>query len=161
MNENNKLNYCFLGIGGISMSALAIFLANRGHKVFGFDIKEGDITNNLISRGIAVNDYSLLDSCDVVVCSSAISNENEILKRLAKNNIKIITRGELLKQIASEFPLRIGVAGTHGKTTATAMLAHILNCADLNFCAHIGGLDNQFGNIYLKGENIFKRGVRV
>ena len=137
------------------MSALALFLASRGNKVFGFDKKESEITNNLVSKGIAVNDYNLIDLCNIVVVSSAISNEDELLKRLLRKNKKIINRGELLYKISSEFPLKIGVAGTHGKTTTTAMLAHILNCANLSFSAHIGGLDSEFGNMYLKGENIF------
>ncbi len=154
-SKKEKLNYCFLGIGGISMSALALFLKHKGNIISGFDRCESKLTNTLKNKGIKINDESSINDCDVVVVSSAIAKTDLILEKCLQKNKKIITRSQLLKQISDSFNFRIGVAGTHGKTTTTAMLAHILNCANLSFCAHIGGLDNEFGNIIIKGEDVF------
>ena len=155
LNKNIKLSYCFLGIGGISMSALALFLRLKGNKVSGFDRHESEITDNLKTKGIKINDLSVIENCDVAVVSSAIQRDDPILKNFIQKSKKIVTRSELLKQISQNFKLRIGVAGTHGKTTTTAMIAHILNSASLSFTAHIGGLDSELGNMFVKGEEIF------
>ena len=155
LNKSANLSYCFLGIGGISMSALALFLRYNGNEVCGFDKSESKITNELKAKGIKINDEKSIEKCNVVVVSSAISKDDAILKSFVKSGKKIITRAELLKQISDGFKFRVGVAGTHGKTTTTAMIAHILKCASLAFSAHIGGLDSEFGNMYIAGEDIF------
>ena len=146
----------FVGIGGISMSALAIYLHDMGFCVCGYDKTEGQTVKILKQKGIAVNQIGLLENCDLAVVSSAIDNENEQIKKLRRLNKPIISRALLLSEIASTYDKVIGVAGTHGKTTATCLIAHILKSAQMPVNAHIGGLDSVFGNVItddLKNKN--------
>ncbi|MBO5851561.1 MAG: UDP-N-acetylmuramate--L-alanine ligase [Clostridia bacterium] len=142
----------FLGIGGVGNSVLAKYLNSKGFLVSGSDIKVSLITKELESLGVRIlsDDTKLINDCDVLVVSSAIKSDNESL-RLAKRLKKpIYKRSQLLKIITSSFNVNVGVAGSHGKTTATCMITHILDCARVNFTSLIGGFDNKFGNFYYK-----------
>ena len=90
------------------MSALALFLRLKGNKVSGFDRHESEITDNLKTKGIKINDLSVIENCDVAVVSSAIQRDDPILKNFIQKSKKIVTRSELLKQISQDFKLRIG-----------------------------------------------------
>ena len=155
--QEKKKNFrvYFVGIGGVSMSALALFLKNKGFKVSGYDRSLGKNVKTLIEKGITVNEDKDLENCDIAVVSSAITDGNEKLEKLKALKKSIITRAQLLNYISKNFKIKIGVAGTHGKTTCTAMLAHVLKCANKKFCAHIGGIDKTLGNMVMCGEDIF------
>ena len=145
----------FVGVGGISMSALARFLVKTGFRVGGYDAHFSSVTENLQREGVEINNPDSITRCDLAVVSSAISDSDKIVCELRRLKKPIITRARLLYEIASSYPFKIGVAGTHGKTTCTAMIAHVLKCANKGFCAHIGGFDKQFGNMLISGEDIF------
>lgn len=144
-------SFYFIGIGGVSMSALAKYLYGKGKIVAGSDIKFGDTVRELTKSGIKVCIAGKRESVadfDVVVYSDAIY-ENDIQLRQAKLLGKlIISRGRLLNEISKNFKHIIAISGCHGKTTCTAMLAHIFFAANMKFCVHIGGNDRKFGNIY-------------
>ena len=153
-NKSHFLVY-LVGIGGISMSALATYLKKTGFAVSGYDNKLSVITDQLEGLGISINDTNDLINCDIAVVSSAINENDPIIKKLKSLNKAIISRARLLSEIASTYPLTIGVAGTHGKTTTTAMIAHVLKQAKSRFCAHVGGFDKHFGNLAYFGDQIF------
>ncbi|MBQ3571681.1 MAG: hypothetical protein IJA15_02520 [Clostridia bacterium] len=155
MRKNKNFSVFFVGIGGISMSALALYLHNLGFKVSGYDKVESTVTNNLKRYGISINTKGDLEGCDIAVLSSAISESDDLVKKLKQLNKTCILRSELLNEIANTFQYKVGVAGTHGKTTTTAMIAHVLKKANKNFSAHIGGIDKDFGNMACFGKEIF------
>lgn len=153
INMTKKIDFdgriFFIGIGGIGMSALALFLSERGFCVAGSDKTQSKTTDRLTEKGIRVyigHDKNNLELTDLVVYSSAISDDNEELKYGKENKIACISRARLLSLISDCFSVRIGVAGCHGKTTVTALLAHVLRAANFQFTAFIGGDDLVFGN---------------
>ena len=144
------------------MSALAEFLCVNGYSVVGFDDNEGGCVAKLKKIGVPVFVKSLtekvylqLESASVIVYTDAISNEHLLFQKATISGKRMISRAELLGQICLEFPHSIGVAGSHGKTTCTAMTARSLNAVNANFTAHIGGLDTELGNFCLTGEEFF------
>ena len=146
-----KFNYnqvFFIGIGGVGMSALASFFLKKGIKVFGYDREESSITQKLSSDGANIF-YELkksnLDafikqdkSESLVVYTPAISKENIIFLFLKENNYVFKKRSEVLESIICS-QKSIAVAGTHGKTTITALISHILNYSGVEITAFIGG----------------------
>ncbi len=140
------------------MSALARYLTYRGKKTAGSDVCVNRYVEELRKEGIAVStcpEKESLADFDVVVYTDAIP-ENDLrlaeAKRLGKY---IISRGQLLYEISRNFNNVIAVSGCHGKTTCTAMLAHIFFAAGKNFCAHIGGRDKKFSNMFCGGYDYF------
>lgn len=148
----------FIGIGGISMSGLALYLKSRGFSVRGSDICENDRVAALRAAGIEVCPFHKrenLGDTQIVVQSSAIRADNPELLAAQERGIKIVGRADLLELISLDHQNVIAVAGCHGKTTATAMCAHVLeNCAG-GVTAHIGGIDADFGNMKLGGRRFF------
>ena len=141
--ENSK-KFHFLGVGGVSMSALARFLVQKGHKVSGVDIKK-----NLRISGVCTSKRQAqkhLKSADFVVVSNAIKDTDKDLIKAKKLNKIILSRGELLAEIAKMYKCVIAVSGTHGKTTTTEMLAEVLTMAGLEPTVHIGGVSNFFND---------------
>lgn len=141
------------------MSALAILLKERGFEVGGSDERQGRGTEILSQHGIVV-DYLLngeaIAKADVIVRSAAIKDGDEHLILAKKLNKKIIPRGELLGWISEGYQKVVAVAGSHGKTTTTAMIEHILSVAGKNPTLHLGGyriLDNQ--NFQIGGQEYF------
>lgn len=135
----------FIGIGGISMSALAQLLKRNKIYVQGSDLCENAETKKLEKKGIKVfqgHDKNNLKNVDVVVYSSAIHDDNQELKFALKKKLVILKRAELLGMIADDYKCVIAIAGSHGKTTATAMLSEILIRAGLKPTVHIGGVLN-------------------
>lgn len=123
----NKKIY-FLGIGGISMYALAFLLKSQGSFVYGYDRTETDITKKLSSDKIPVfytpSPENSKDA-DLCVCTAAIGPDNEEYINVLNNKIPIIYRGEFLGEIISFFNNSIGVSGTHGKSTTSGILSEI------------------------------------
>lgn len=153
-SSKNQTIY-FIGIGGVSMSALAKYLT-----VLGFNVAGSDLFNKELSQleqlGIKIyhsHKKENIKGYNVIVYSSAISEDNEELREAKKLGLTLIKRSELLGQIANGYANSIGVSGSHGKTTATAMLFRIFNCANLNPTMFLGGEDKEFGNFYYGQKN--------
>ncbi len=145
MNSNKK--YFFIGIGGIGMSSIARYYNNLGNKIMGYDRVKSDMLEMLSKEGIKVfnnTDISLIPdnfrSQDVIVIyTSAISQNNLYLKYFISNNNKIFKRSEILGKI-TENTFCIAVAGTHGKTTTSAILTHLFYKCEESFQSFVGGI---------------------
>lgn len=150
----------FMGIGGISMSGLAEILLQDGFDVSGSDMKESDIINILRGMGAKINigqvAENITDDIDVVVYTAAIKPDNPEYAAAVKKGIPMLTRAQLLGQIMTKYKYGIAVSGTHGKTTTTSMLSHILLKADKDPTISIGGmLDVIGGNIRVGKSDYF------
>ena len=122
----------FIGIGGISMSGLAAILLDRGFSVSGSDRSESDLTKWLTASGAKIfygqRASNIKDSVDLVVYTAAIHPDNPEFAEAVSRTIPMMTRAELLGQLMTNYQLPIAVSGTHGKTTTTSMISHILLC---------------------------------
>ncbi len=150
----------FIGIGGISMSGLAVILAKRGFSVTGSDATLTPLTDSLAAHGIKVmagSDPSHIPAdCDMVVYTAAIHPDDPEYAEAVKRKLPLINRADLLGTIMKNYSLSIGVAGTHGKTTTTSMLAHILLAANTHPTISVGGvLPAIGGNIHIEEGDVF------
>ena len=157
---NKPCHVYFMGIGGISMSGLAEILLGEGFQVSGSDMKESDITDSLKAQGVKVNigqvAENITDDINLVVYTAAIKEDNEEFKAVLAKNIPMLTRAQLLGQIMNNYKYGIAVSGTHGKTTTTAMMSHVLLQADTDPTISIGGmLDAIGGNIRVGHSDYF------
>ena len=140
-----------LGIGGIGMSALARYYQYKGYTVAGYDRTESPLTKQLESEGMAIhyedNPDLLPALIDFVVYSPAVKREScpKEYEALDQRNLPIMKRAVALGKV-TEGHFTIAVAGTHGKTTTTAMVAHILNECGMSTTAFIGGIANNFNS---------------
>ena len=120
----------FIGIGGISMSGLAEILLKENFTISGSDAKESDLTRHLTSLGAQVfygqKAENIIPGIDLVVYTAAIHPDNPEFAAAKAAGIPMLTRAELLGQIMRNYNTPIAVSGTHGKTTTTSMLSHIL-----------------------------------
>ena len=150
----------FIGIGGISMSGLAEILLNRHFTVTGSDMQSSDMTKHLEETGAKVvigqKAENITDDIDLVVYTAAIHESNEEFAAAKNKGVPMMTRAALLGQIMANFAKSIAVAGTHGKTTTTSMLTHILLQADTDPTVSVGGmLDRIGGNIRVGHSDLF------
>jgi UDP-N-acetylmuramate--alanine ligase len=148
----------FIGIGGIGMSGIAELLANLGFVVSGSDEKRSAVTDRLETLGIRIavgHDAAHVGDSDVVVVSSAVRPTNPEVVEAARRQIPVIPRAEMLAELM-RLRFAIAVAGAHGKTTTTSMIALVLERAGLDPTAVIGGRLSAFGsNARLgKGEHL-------
>ncbi|MEO1890411.1 MAG: UDP-N-acetylmuramate--L-alanine ligase [Candidatus Thioglobus sp.] len=137
----------FIGIGGSGMSGIAEVLHNLGYQISGSDIHENKATRRLQNLGCAISYKHSADqvvTAQAVVVSSAISDNNPELIKAHELNIPTVPRAEMLAEIM-RFRFGIAVAGTHGKTTTTSLITHILNIAKLDPTYIIGGILNSSG----------------
>ncbi len=138
----------FVGIGGIGMSGIAELLANLGFSVSGSDAKRSDVTERLETLGVRVgigHDAAQVGEVDVVVVSSAIGPHNPEVQEARRRHIPVIPRAEMLAELM-RLRYGIAVAGAHGKTTTTSMIALVLERAGLDPTAVIGGKLSAFGS---------------
>src|SRR6185295_5206402 len=138
----------FIGIGGIGMSGIAELLANLGYAVSGTDEKQSAVTERLKSLGITVSLGHRAESigdADVVVVSSAVRTTNPEVREALRRQIPVIPRAEMLAELM-RLRFSIAVAGAHGKTTTTSMIALMLERAGLDPTAVIGGRLSAFGS---------------
>lgn len=141
LGERVKYIHC-IGIGGIGVSAIAEILLTQGYQVTGSDAVSSPNTERLIKLGarIAVGHSAQnITNPDRVVYSSAIAADNPELVTAKKNKIPLILRGELLSELINTYRL-VTVAGTHGKTTTTGLIAHLLTAAGKDPSYVIGGI---------------------
>ncbi|MBQ0109852.1 MAG: UDP-N-acetylmuramate--L-alanine ligase [Clostridiales bacterium] len=145
MNINDipvKSNLYFLGIGGVSMSAIALILAGKGYKISGYDRAPSVVTSDLSGKGITVYfDFSeeQLKNIDYIVYSAAFGPDHEIMKSCVKSGKPLISRAEVLGALAKQYKNSVAVAGTHGKSTTSGMLAHtFINAVGCDPTAVIG-----------------------
>ena len=146
----------FLGIGGIGMSALARYYHSQGYIVAGYDRTPSPLTKQLENEGMAIhyedNPNQLPALIDFVVYTPAVPHDLNEFEALRRRKLPIMKRSEALGKV-SEGHFTIAVAGTHGKTTTTAMVAHILNHCGINTTAFIGGIANNFNSNLLLCKN--------
>lgn len=145
--KSSTQNIHFVGIGGSGMSGIAEVLHNLGYQISGSDLNKNKTTERLAKMGCTINyshDKNHVDGAHAVVVSSAIDENNPELIRARELNIAIVPRAEMLSELM-RFRFGIAVAGTHGKTTTTSLIAHILNTADLDPTYIIGGILNSNG----------------
>ena len=139
---------CFIGIGGIGMSALARFFHEQGVKVTGYDKTPSALTRSLEASGIAIH-YTedlgaLARSTDAVVYTPAIPATHVELRWYQENGYTLWKRSDLLQQITKS-SLNICIAGTHGKTTTSALVAHLLRHSGFGGNAFLGGIAANYG----------------
>jgi UDP-N-acetylmuramate--alanine ligase len=135
-----KQIYC-VGIGGIGMSGIAELLLNLGYRVSGSDLKETPATRRLAEIGGMIHighRKENIEGADVVVYSSAVSPDNPELREAREKSIPVIPRAEMLAELM-RLKHGISIAGAHGKTTTTTMVASILTCGNLDPTVVIGG----------------------
>ena len=138
----------FVGIGGIGMSGIAELLANLGYEVTGSDARESDVTQRLAQLGVGVqlgHDAAHVGAAEVVVVSSAIAAANPEIVEARRRRIPVIPRAEMLAELM-RLRFGIAIAGAHGKTTTTSMVALVLERAGLDPTAVIGGRLSAFGS---------------
>lgn len=144
-----KKTFHFIGAGGVGVNALAKFCIDCGATVSGSDRVYGDLCAELEALGAVVAEGecpTLAEEADTVVYSSAISQNNSELVRARELEKNIFERQELLGEVSRMFGQCVAIAGTHGKTTVTATVAHILKAFDVDFVAMIGGQAINMGN---------------
>lgn len=143
----------FVGIGGIGMSGIAELLANLGYQVSGSDLSQSHITDRLSQLGCTVHighNSEWVAGADVVVTSSAISEENPEVGAARDGSIPVIMRAEMLAELMRLSKYGIAIAGSHGKTSTTSMLSWIMAQAGLDPTMVIGGkVDSLGGNAKL------------
>jgi UDP-N-acetylmuramate--alanine ligase len=152
----------FVGIGGIGMSALALYFRKGGYTVSGYDRTESQITRTLAGTGCSINyidDEALIPELFksnkeqvIVVYTPAIPAESKILSFFRNNNYRIYKRSEILGEISFHTDT-IAVAGTHGKTTVSTMTAHILKQSSVDCSAFLGGISKNYDSNLLLGES--------
>lgn len=157
MNKIAEQNIYFLGIGGIGMSALARYFQKKGCKVSGYDKTPSPLTARLEEEGMTIhyedNPNLIPDDIDFVVLTPAIPSDSLELNYLRERNVRIIKRAEVLGEI-SRHARSIAVAGSHGKTTVTSMVTHLLKYSGKKMSAFIGGIaKNINSNVVIGDEN--------
>ena len=144
LDFNTPANLHFTGIGGISMSALAEIMISRGFTVTGSDSHESKITDHLESLGAKIfyNQVAgnISSDIDVLIYTAAIKQDNPELVKAKELGIPLLTRAEFLGQIMLNYPMAIGVSGTHGKTTTTSMLSQIMLEGNTDPTILVGGI---------------------
>ena len=153
--------YFFIGIGGIGMSSIAQYLYEKGNTILGYDASENKSVKILVKKGVEViNQLSLERIPDymkkedvIVVYTPAIPDDNIFLKYFRSNgNNPIFKRSEILGEISKQSKC-IAVAGTHGKTTTTAIISHLFHSSGIHFKAFIGGIMKCFDSNYINTGN--------
>jgi UDP-N-acetylmuramate--alanine ligase len=146
----------FIGIGGIGMSALARFFHSKQKKVSGYDRAETELTKELEKSGIPVHYEENLElipkEVELVVYTPAVPDDHKELVFYRENGYRVVKRSEVLQMI-TESSFNICVAGTHGKTTITTMIAHVLRDSGYGCNAFLGGIAVNYDTNFWSSEN--------
>jgi UDP-N-acetylmuramate--alanine ligase len=158
MYRRGKIQHIhFVGIGGIGMSGIAEVLLNLGYHISGSDIKETEVTRRLQSLGCEISyghRKENLKQADVVVISSAVRQNNPEVEAAEERLIPVIPRAEMLAELM-RMKVGIAIAGTHGKTTTTSLIATVLGASGLDPTVVIGGRLNSIGSNARLGQGEF------
>ena len=174
MKLENKYRFAYLlGIGGIGMSAVARYLKKTGIQVFGYDRTSTALTDALINEGIEINfedDAKAIpkilekNKTDVLwIYTPAIPQNSEQKIFLENSDIELLKRSEVLELITKQ-SICLAVAGTHGKTTTSTYLAHILKSNNINFSSFLGGISSNYNSNYIEhdtGIELFDKPIIV
>jgi UDP-N-acetylmuramate--alanine ligase len=154
MNFDQISTIHFVGIGGIGMSGIAEILAASGLSVSGCDLKRSAVTELLQNRGVSVSighDPAHLEGTHLVVVTAAVKGENAELEAARRRGIPVMRRAEMLGEIVAR-KRAVGVSGTHGKTTTSAMIATVLEAAGLDPTLLVGGIVRNFATNAKSGQ---------
>ncbi|MBR1967775.1 MAG: UDP-N-acetylmuramate--L-alanine ligase [Clostridia bacterium] len=146
----------FIGIGGVSMSALAKYAISVGKTVTGSEICPNSLTEELIKLGAKIyfkHSPFNLRKADAVVYTSAVKEDNVELATAKRKKIPIVKRSEFLGEILERFMRSVAISGSHGKTTATAMIASVLKNVERAPTVFLGGETDDYGNYLAGGED--------
>ena len=159
-NPAAKGHVHFIGIGGISMSGLAQILLKEGFQVSGSDMKESALTRQLCELGAHIcypqKAENITPDTNVIVYTAAIHEDNPEYQAAVASGIPMLSRAEFLGQLMNNYARSVAVAGTHGKTTTTSMLTHILLAADSDPTISVGGILKAIGgNIRVGSSDCF------
>ena len=164
MNLNNIENMFFIGIGGMGMSSLAEYFLNEEKQVGGYDRDISENTDRLQKLGIKILFNDSFDEINpkfinkhntLIVYTPAIPSSNRLLTEFSNSNFICIKRAELLGLVVKRGKC-IAVAGTHGKTTTTSILAHLLNSSNISTTSFVGGiLEDYNSNFLYNGNKLF------
>ncbi len=156
MNLDNVHRIYFLGIGGIGMSALARYFLWMGKEVAGYDRTKTPLTLELEKEGAEINYEDITglipENPDMVIYTPAIPQNSQQFEFLLKTGFPMYKRAHVLGMIARN-NFTIAVAGTHGKTTITTMLAHIFKTAGMDFMALAGGISSNYNTNFIVAGN--------
>ncbi len=163
MNLSNIHTVYFIGIGGIGMSAIARYFKANQKQVFGYDKTQTEITNDLETLGIEIHFKDIISLVDnvvfnientLVVYTPAVPDTHKQLTYFRANGFTVLKRSEILG-IITQNTFCLAVAGTHGKTTTTSILGHLLKECDVNMTAFLGGIsENYNSNLILNGSDV-------
>ena len=163
MNLDNIHNVYFIGVGGIGMSAIANYFKSNGKNVAGYDKVPTNITKSLQHIGVEIHFEDSLDLIPlafknnqntIVVYTPAVPINHSELNYFLDHNFKVLKRSEILGEITKNTKC-LAVAGTHGKTTTSTILGHILKEAEVNATSFLGGIsENYNSNLILGGSEI-------
>jgi UDP-N-acetylmuramate--alanine ligase len=148
----------FVGLGGVGMSGLALILHKMGHEVSGCDLSDSKYLEKVRGAGMPVflgHHPSHLEGVEIVVYSSAVSLDHPELKQARELGLWVIPRAKMLAEVMSVHPKSIVVAGSHGKTTTTSMLAELLCKLGLKPTVVVGGIVNNLQSHSLLGEGTY------
>ena len=161
MNLDKIDNIFFIGIGGMGMSSLAEYFINENKYVCGYDSDASENTDRLQNLGIEIlfkdsferiNSRFLNKDNTLIVYTPAIPVSNNLLSEFSGNKFACIKRAELLGLVVKKGKC-IAIAGTHGKTTTTSILAHLLNSSNISTTSFIGGISENYNSNFLYNGN--------
>ncbi len=160
INFQKPIHVHFIGIGGISMSGLAEILLKEHFTISGSDSKQSALTDHLTGLGATVfypqKAENIIEGIDVVVYTAAIHEDNPEFAAAKAKGLPMLSRAQLLGQLMTNYATPIAISGTHGKTTTTSMLSHILLAAETDPTISVGGILNAIGgNIRVGNSDIF------
>ena len=160
MNLDNFKSIYFIGIGGIGMSALAHYFVNQGAKVSGYDRSKTELTKELEKVGVEISYDENIDSLkdlqniQLVIFTPAIDSKNIYFEYFKKSQVPLLKRSQILGEITKPLDT-IAVAGTHGKTTTSSIIAHILTSDNKDGLCFIGGITSNYKSNFLIGKGNF------
>lgn len=149
----------FIGIGGISMSALAELLLSKGYTVSGSDAKKSELTERLKNHGATVyyeHAKENLTGADLIIYTDAVSIDNPELMEAISSKVDLIDRASFLGALMRNYDISIAISGTHGKTSTTSMVTEVIKNSSKNPTILLGGqLDDIDGNIKIGDNQLF------
>lgn len=157
MNLDNFKSIYFIGIGGIGMSALAHYFVNKGAKVSGYDRNKTELTKELENIGVEISYDEKIDfledvkNIQLAIFTPAINHENIYFEYFKKSQVPLLKRSQILGEITKSLDT-IAVAGTHGKTTTSSIIAHILTSDNKDGLSFIGGITSNYKSNFSIGE---------